>query len=203
MTATSTFKCCVIGADGQVDPNSYKFLTWSYYVEWNRCSLDKSLAQRVRDAYPHLADEATKIVHVDEDNNKIAIPCDTDTGLAIQETLTVLKSINNNVNLEEQRSPIKIFIQLVSPSAPATGNCLCTVNHDLRCSICKKELKNKHVYKCLQCDNDSTLCELCDNKHAVKHPEHVIIRFVGGQKPNCLPEMKQLLSVQQRKPEVD
>jgi hypothetical protein len=66
---TLTFKCGVIGANGQVDPNSYKFLTWSY-VSGNSTVSDTasfshiSLAQRVLGVYPHLADEATKIVSV-------------------------------------------------------------------------------------------------------------------------------------------
>lgn len=66
---TLTFKCGVIGANGQVDPNSYKFLTWSY-VAGNSTVSDTasfshiSLAQRVLGVYPHLADEATKIVSV-------------------------------------------------------------------------------------------------------------------------------------------
>jgi hypothetical protein len=35
------------------------------------------------------------------------------------------------------------------------------------------------VYKCLQCENDFTLCGNCET--AGKHPEHVVIRFVGDQ----------------------
>lgn len=72
-TATFTFKCGVIGADGQVDPNGYKFFTWNYIIHENEVnkmynyfskSDHHSLAQRVLSVYPHLAGEATKIVHV-------------------------------------------------------------------------------------------------------------------------------------------
>ncbi|XP_046642458.1 uncharacterized protein LOC124327533 [Daphnia pulicaria] len=193
---TLTFKCGVIGANGQVDPNSYKFLTWSY-VAGNSTVSDTasfshiSLAQRVLGVYPHLADEATKIVSVDEDNDRIAIPCDN-----IKETLAALRVITKG-HLDDHESPIRIFIQLVSTSASAhleTGNCLGNVHRDLHCSICKTELSG-FVYKCLQCENDFTLCGHCET--AGKHPEHVVIRFVGDQL-NCLPEMKQLLCGQQQ-----
>lgn len=68
---TLAFKCSVIGANGQVDPNSHKFLTWSYFVHEDVITKTKtfsqygnSLAQRVIGFYPHLAGEATKIVYV-------------------------------------------------------------------------------------------------------------------------------------------
>jgi hypothetical protein len=190
---TLTFKCGVIGANGQVNPDSYKFLTWSY-VAGNSTVSDTasfshiSLAQRVLSVYPHLADETTRIVYVDEENDRIAIPCDN-----IKETLAALRVISKG-HLDEQESPIRIFIQLVSTtSAPAsTGNCLGNAHPDLLCSICKAEITG-FVYKCLQCDNDFTLCGRCDT--AGKHSEHVVVRFVGDQLPS-LSEMKQILSSQ-------
>ncbi len=68
---TLTFKCGVITSDGHIDPDSYKFLTWSY-VAGNSTggSTDVatfshiSLAQRVLSVYPELADESTRIVYV-------------------------------------------------------------------------------------------------------------------------------------------
>lgn len=111
---------------------------------------------------------------IDEENDRIAIPCDN-----IKETLAALRVISKG-HLDEQESPIRIFIQLVSTtSAPAsTGNCLGNAHHDLLCSVCKAEITG-FVYKCLQCDNDFTLCGRCDT--AGKHSEHVVVRFVGDQ----------------------
>jgi hypothetical protein len=111
---------------------------------------------------------------IDEENDRIAIPCDN-----IKETLAALRVISKG-HLDEQESPIRIFIQLISTtSAPAsTGNCLGNAHPDLLCSICKAEITG-FVYKCLQCDNDFTLCGRCDT--AGKHSEHVVVRFVGDQ----------------------
>jgi hypothetical protein len=69
---TLAFKCSVIGANGQVDPNSHKFLTWTYYVEEDEVIKNKiflpycrySLDKKFLDVYPHLKQKDIKIVHV-------------------------------------------------------------------------------------------------------------------------------------------
>lgn len=65
---TLTFKCGVINTNGQIDPDSYKFLTWSY-VTGNSSTSDASfshisLAQRVLSVYPHIVDEPNRIVYI-------------------------------------------------------------------------------------------------------------------------------------------
>ncbi|KAK4027066.1 hypothetical protein OUZ56_016085 [Daphnia magna] len=184
---TLTFKCGVIASDGTVDANSYKFLTWSY-VTGNTTTSDTtsfshiSLGQRVLNVYPQLADVPTRIIYVDEENDRIAIPCDN-----IKETLAALRVITKG-HLDDQENPIRLFIQITSPSV--TANCQGNPHPNLICSSCKNQLVG-FVYKCLECDGDFTLCGQCDT--AGKHPEHVVIRFAGDQ-PVCFQEMKQLIS---------
>lgn len=65
---TLIFKCGVIMADGQIDPDAYKFLTWSY-VAGNSSTSEAafshtSLAQRVLSVYPRLVDEPSQIVYI-------------------------------------------------------------------------------------------------------------------------------------------
>ncbi|KAI9563799.1 hypothetical protein GHT06_011264 [Daphnia sinensis] len=185
---TLTFKCGVMASDGTVDANSYKFLTWSYVTGNTTSTTDTasfshiSLGQRVLSVYPQLADVPTRIVYVDEENDRIAIPCDN-----IKETLAALRVITHG-HLDDQENPIRIFIQITSPSV--AGNCQGNPHLNVICSSCKNQLVG-FVYKCLECDGDLTLCGQCDTSG--KHPEHVFIRFAGDQ-PVCLPEMKQLLS---------
>ena len=65
---TLTFKCGVITSNGLVDPDSYKFLTWSYVAGNSSGGTSDfshiSLAERVSTVYPHLGDESTRIVYV-------------------------------------------------------------------------------------------------------------------------------------------
>lgn len=106
----------------------------------------------------------------DEENDRIAIPCDN-----IKETLAALRVITKG-HLDDQENPIRLFIQITSPSV--TGNCQGNPHPNLICSSCKNQLVG-FVYKCLECDGDFTLCGQCDT--AGKHPEHVVIRFAGDQ----------------------
>lgn len=161
-----------------------------------------SLSERVLAVYPHLSNALNRIVYIgkfnlclttcwfeyilfrinlresylDEENDKIAIPCDN-----IKETLAALRVITKGQMENRQETPVKIFIHLL-PSLDhptAAGNCQGNVHDSITCSNCEKLPVIGFVYRCLQCKNDYNLCGQCDT--AGKHREHVVIRFAGDQ----------------------
>lgn len=65
---TLTFKCGVINSDGRIDPDSYKFFTWSYITgdEGSEGPISHTpLAERILNLYPDVPnDDPYRIVYI-------------------------------------------------------------------------------------------------------------------------------------------
>lgn len=65
---TLTFKCGVISSEGQIDPDSYKFFTWSFITgeEGSEGPIGHvPLAQRILGLYPDIPDDTPyRIVYI-------------------------------------------------------------------------------------------------------------------------------------------
>lgn len=110
-------------------------------------------------------------LHSDEKKDRIAIPCD-------DSTLAILRVITKG-DLDDQQSPIPIFIQVDPPYVSEITNGEGNNYSKMMCSGCKKELTTGFLYKCLECRHDENLCYRC--YWAGRHPEHIIVRCNENQ----------------------